>query len=164
MQNALQSQKVFCRYFRKKGWKRFLKENILETGGSHRTKALSVALGIFIGLTPLWGFHTVLVLFFATCFRLNKVLSYMCTHISFPPFIPLIIMLSMMVGAHFVGGNTDLDHMAFTTLTIRENLLQYLVGSMVLAVSAAAVFGALTYILLKAFDSKQSRQTMAEQN
>lgn len=149
--NVVKSQKVFYRYCRIKGWKRFLKENILETEGSHRTKALSVALGIFIGLTPLWGFHTVLVLGLAGYFRLNKLLAYLCTHVSFPPFIPFIIMLSMLVGARLTGKSTDLSAMTFTTETVQRNLVQYLIGSTVLATAAAALFCGITYMILRTF-------------
>ncbi|AZI19558.1 hypothetical protein [Chryseobacterium taklimakanense] len=58
IQNSINSQKIFYRYFRRKGWKRFLKENILESEGSNKTKAKSIALGIFIGISPFWGFHS----------------------------------------------------------------------------------------------------------
>ena len=44
--------------------------------GSNKTKALSIALGIFVGLTPFYLFHTVIVLFLASFFKLNKLLSY----------------------------------------------------------------------------------------
>ena len=106
IQNSLQSQKIFFRYFRRKGWKRFLKENIIQTQGSNKTKALSVALGIFVGLSPFIGFHTVIVFFLATVFKLNKLISYLCTHISFPPLIPFIIMISMWIGGYFLNNQS----------------------------------------------------------
>lgn len=148
LQNTVKSQKVFYRYYRRKGFKRFLKENILETEGSNKTKALSVTLGIFVGLTPLWGFHTVIVLFLATYFKLNKLLSYMCTHISFPPFVPFIIMISLWIGAPFVGGNQDISQMQFNMETVKANFMQYLIGSTVLAIATAVFFGFSTYFLL----------------
>lgn len=149
IKNSIQSQKVFYRYIRKKGFKRFVKENLLESEGSNLVKAKSVALGVFIGLTPLWGFHTVAVLFLATTLRLNKVLSFMATHVSFPLFIPFIIFISMKVGAPFVGDTTDYSQETLDLAFAKAHLLQYLVGSIILAVSSALVLGTLTYVLLE---------------
>ncbi|MGB1307258.1 MAG: glycosyltransferase, partial [Oceanihabitans sp.] len=53
------------RRLKKKGIKRFLTEEVLGSFDSPRKKALSIALGIFIGMSPLWGFHTVIVIFLA---------------------------------------------------------------------------------------------------
>lgn len=149
IKNTLQSNKVFYRYYRKKGFKRFLKENILEIDASNKTKALSIALGIFVGLTPLWGFHTVIVLFLASYFKLNKMLSYMCTHISFPPFIPFIIMISLYFGSFFFSRNSDFSNQKFTLELAETHFLQYLVGSVILAISTSLTFGFGSYFFLQ---------------
>lgn len=149
LKNTIQSQKVFYRYFRRKGWKRFLKENILETDGSNKTKALSIALGTFVGLTPFWGFHTVIVLFLATFFKLNKVLSYMFTHVSAPPFIPFIIFASLAIGAPFVHGNTQFSLNEINLDFAKTHFLQYVIGSFILAISASVFVGFLFYFILK---------------
>ena len=110
IQNSIKSQKVFYRYFRRKGIKRLFKENILESDGDNKTKALSIALGIFIGVSPFWGFHTVLALSLATVFKLNKFLTFVFSQISLAPFIPFIIGISMFFGSFFVEGKTDFSH------------------------------------------------------
>ncbi|MGA9211995.1 DUF2062 domain-containing protein [Kaistella sp.] len=157
IQNTIQSQKVFYRYFRKKGFKRFLKENILESEGSNEVKAKSVALGVFVGLTPLWGFHTVIIIFLASFFKLNKVLSYMGTHISFPLFIPFIIFLSMIVGAPFVGEKT---HFAYANLDLefaKSHLLQYVIGTSILAIVSSLLIGFSIYFILENYKPTQSK-------
>ena len=154
IKNTYQSQKVFSRYIRKKGFRRFLKENILESDGSTRTKSLSVALGVFVGLTPFWGFHTVIVLFLATYFKLNKVLSYMSTHISFPLFLPFIIAISLFIGGHFVGDNTKFASGDMNFEFVKEHLLQYIIGSSILAVFTSILFGLITFLFLQKFGSK----------
>jgi uncharacterized protein (DUF2062 family) len=110
IQNSIKSQKVFYRYFRRKGIKRLFKENILESDGDNKSKALSIALGIFIGVSPFWGFHTVLALSLATVFKLNKFLTFVFSQISLAPFIPFIIGISMFFGSFFVEGKTDFSH------------------------------------------------------
>lgn len=39
-------------------------------------KAFSIALGVFIGLSPFWGFQTLLVISLSVLFKLNKVLAF----------------------------------------------------------------------------------------
>lgn len=73
----------------------------------------------------------------------------MCTHISIPPLIPFVIMVSLWAGAPFVPGENSIDTMTFTMETVKEHLVQYLIGSVILASLSAAVLGSLTYLLLK---------------
>jgi uncharacterized protein (DUF2062 family) len=134
---------------RKKGFKRFLKENILEIDASNKTKALSIALGVFVGLTPFWGFQTVIVLFLATYFKLNKMLSYMSTHISFPPFIPFVIMISLYIGSFFVSGNSNFENQKFNLELAKTHFLQYCIGSLILASAMSLMFGFGSYFLLQ---------------
>lgn len=151
IQNAIQSQKVFYRYFRKKGFKRFLKENILESEGSNTVKAQSIALGIFIGLSPFWGFHSFLAITLSVYFKLNKLLTFMSSQITFPPLIPFILFFSMMAGAPFAGSATDLKHQNFDFDLITNNLTQYLIGSLILSVSCSLIVGFISYFLLQKF-------------
>ena len=149
IQKTINSQKIFYRYFRRKGWKRFLKENILETGGSNKTKAKSVALGVFIGFSPFWGFHSFLAISLSAYFRLNKLLTFMASQITFPPLIPLIIFLSMLAGAPFVENTASLEGQSWTFDTIKDNLTQYIIGSLILAVSGGMIIGLITYFILE---------------
>lgn len=151
IQNTIQSQKVFYRYFRRKGLKRFLKENILESDGSNETKAKSIALGIFIGLSPFWGFHSFLAITLSVYFKMNKVLTFMSSQITFPPLIPLIIFASMLVGAPFVGDKVDLQDQSFNIDFIKNNLVQYIIGSFILSVTCSLLFGFLSYFVLQKF-------------
>jgi uncharacterized protein (DUF2062 family) len=72
----------------KKSFKRFIKEDVLESDGTNRNKAFSIALGVFMGLSPFWGFQTLLVISLAVLFKLNKVLAFVASNVSLPPFIP----------------------------------------------------------------------------
>ena len=157
IQNTIQSQKVFYRYFRKKGFKRFFKENILDSEGSNEIKAKSIALGVFVGLTPLWGFHTVVILFLASVLKLNKLLSYLGTHVSFPLFIPFIIFLSMVVGGPFVDEQAQFTYETLDLEFAKSHLLQYVIGSSILAASSSLVIGFSTYFILENFKPSRSK-------
>lgn len=154
IKNSIQSQKVFYRYFRRKGFRRFLKENVLESEGSNETKAKSIALGIFIGISPFWGLHSFLAISLSVYFKLNKVLTFMASQITFPPLIPFIIFLSVLVGAPFVGGETSFENITFDMEFVKSNLLQYVIGSLILAFFAGVFFGILSYLVLRLFSKK----------
>lgn len=156
LQNILNSQKILYRYFRRKGLKRFFKENILEIEGSNKNKALSIALGIFIGTSPFWGFHSIIALSLAAIFRLNKFLAFTASQISIAPLAPFIIGFSMYFGSYFISGDANLLHQEFSLESIKHNLLQYLIGSFLLGIISSSSFGFLFYLILKFFSKKRA--------
>ncbi|WP_294959186.1 DUF2062 domain-containing protein [uncultured Flavobacterium sp.] len=145
----------FFRRAKKKGFKKFFLEDILESNDSNFKKSAAIALGIFIGLSPFWGFQTVLLFTFAALFRLNKVIAYLTSNVSFPPFIPFIIYASLQVGSVFVSSDAPLVLDSSITLDdIQKNATQYIVGSLILASVSALSVGSISYLLLTAFSSK----------
>ncbi|MEX0274622.1 MAG: DUF2062 domain-containing protein [Flavobacteriaceae bacterium] len=146
----------FFRRLKKKGIKRFFYEDFLHNSDSPRKKALSIALGIFIGLCPLWGFHTVIVITLAILFKLNKVIAFAFSNISLPPFIPFVLYLSLLTGSWATGAE-----ISFSLEEIRGNfeivrhLKTYIVGSLTLSTLSALVFGFLSYLFLSIFQRKK---------
>lgn len=140
----------FVRKFKKKSFKQFIKEDVLASNDSNEVKALSIALGTFIGIAPLWGFQTFLSIFLAVVFRLNKVLSFVFSNVSIPPMIPLIVYLSLKTGGIFVKQKVDFVFSwdAVSMDFIQIQLLQYIIGSLVLASFTSILLGILSYLLL----------------
>jgi len=145
-------------YFRKakkKGFKKFFLEDILESNDSNFKKSAAIALGIFIGISPFWGFQTILLFTFAALFKLNKVIAYLASNVSFPPFIPFVIYGSLKMGSYFVSNDAPLILDSSITLDdIQKNATQYIVGSLILASVLALSVGLISYLLLTAFSSK----------
>lgn len=145
----------FFRRAKKKGLKKFFLEDILESSDSNFKKSAAIALGIFIGISPFWGFQTILLFTFAALFRLNKVIAFLSSNVSFPPFIPLIIYGSLKTGSFFVSSDAPLILDSSATLDdIQKNAAQYIVGSLILASVLALSAGLISYLLLTAFSSK----------
>lgn len=142
----------FINNFKKKSFKRFLKEDVLESDGSNRTKAFSVALGVLIGFSPFWGFHTLLTISLAVLFKLNKVLAFVASNVSLPPFIPFIIAASLFLGSPFVGGDSNILSQELNFDLVKNNLLQYLIGSAILSVSMSIVSGIAVFLFLNKVD------------
>ena len=144
------------RKLRKKGFKRFLYEDFLHNQDSARKKALSIALGVFIGLSPLWGFHTLIVIFLAILFKLNKVIAFAFSNISLPPFIPFVLYASSKVGHFILGQQYSYTMEEITTnFEVLKHLKAYIVGSLVLSITSALVFGILGYVFLSIFERKR---------
>lgn len=146
----------FLRKLKKKGLKRFFIEEVLGHYDSPKKKALSIALGVFLGLSPLWGFHTVIVLFLAVLFRLNKVIAFTFSNISLPPFIPLVVLLSLQTGNLILGRESLYSIESFrNNFELMQHLEAYLVGSLVLSTSGAVIFGTLGYVIFSITDRRK---------
>lgn len=146
----------FFRSFKKKSIKEFLREDILASSDSNAIKALSIALGVFVGIAPFWGFQTAIVIFLAVVLRWNKVLAFAFSNVSIPPMIPFIIYGSLKVGGLFVEDTAKFSLSTPITLDhIKLHVVQYLIGSFVLATVAAILFGVGSYLLLSL--SKKSK-------
>jgi len=147
------------RKFQKKGFKKFLLENVLESKDSNAKKALSIALGVFVGISPFWGFQTVIVLFSAVLFRLNKAISFTFSNISFPPLIPFVIYGSLKIGGFFITSDSPLIlDTSITFEDLKNNIAQYLVGSFILASLSAVIFGLSGYLILTFFSTFKAKK------
>ncbi|QKJ63300.1 DUF2062 domain-containing protein [Flavobacterium sp. M31R6] len=144
---------------KKKGLKKFFLENILESSDSNAKKAFSIALGVFIGICPFWGFQTILVLSLAVLLKLNKAIAFTFSNISFPPFIPFIIYGSLKIGSFFVTSDKSLIlNSDMTFVDIQKNIAQYVVGSFILATFMAILFGLTSYLLLAWVDNLKNKK------
>ncbi|MDB5228963.1 MAG: hypothetical protein JWN78_3156 [Bacteroidota bacterium] len=148
--------RFFKKIFSVSTYREFITE-IKNSEHSRLMTALSVSLGVFTGILPIWGFQLIVALFLAILFRLNKALVLIFSNISIPPMIPLIIFLSYKLGQIWLGDKAI--HFVFsrniTIEAIKMNITQYLYGSIALAIIAAIVFGILSYLLL-AFYKKET--------
>ncbi|MFA8451726.1 MAG: DUF2062 domain-containing protein [Bacteroidales bacterium] len=120
----------------KKGWKEALKDMIMGAHLSPHKRALSISLGLFMGIAPVWGFQMLIALGLAKLFRLKKGLVILFANISIPPLIPFIIFGSLLVGAWIT--DSEVPNLATAELNI-ELALKYSYSYFI----GAVVFGAL---------------------
>lgn len=104
-----------------------------------------MALGVFWGIVPLWGFQTLGVIGSAYALRLNKMIAFGFSNISLPPFIPIIILASIKLGTWLITG----PEVNEGTLEIEKHLVQYIVGGSVLALVMSSITGILGYIFFR---------------
>lgn len=142
---------------KKKGVKRFFLENVIHSEDSPKKKAMSIALGVFIGISPFWGFQTVLSIFLAAVFRLNKTISFAFSNVSIPPMIPFIVAGSLWIGSLFYDTGAPLfPKPPITMEKLGAHMVQYLIGSFTLAVIAAVVSGFVAFGLLRSVKKSHS--------
>lgn len=138
------------RNFKEKGFKKFWEEDIIKSQEPAYKKAAAIALGVFVGISPFWGFHTMLVFLLAALFKLNKVIAFLFSNISIPPLIPFIIYGSYQAGSLIMGNGFALN-LKFSDFDssseIFKGLWQYVIGSLSLAVITALCLWIVFYFL-----------------
>lgn len=150
------------RELRDKGFRRFWNENILKSKEPAHKKAAAVALGIFVGILPFWGLHTLLVFLLAAVFKLNKVIAFLFSNISIPPLIPFIIYISYQFGSLLTGNGFawEMELNDFDSSTeVFKGLWIYVLGSFALAGILASLLWVVFYFLFSLSNQKQVVKT-----
>jgi glycosyltransferase involved in cell wall biosynthesis len=140
----------FLKYLKKENIKGFFNRHILHSQDSTAKITLSVMLGIFMGIAPIWGYQLITAISLAYLLRLNKFLVIVAANISIPPMIPVILYLSFVTGSIVMGRGANLNLVSPVTLTfVKNNLFQYIIGSITLAVILSLFFGLIMYLFMK---------------
>jgi len=129
---------------------------ILSVKESPRKIALAFALGVFIGMSPLLGIHTILGIVTAWIFRLNKFVTIVGVFVTNPWTIVPIYTFGTWVGAKLLGFDRLIPDIDWAHLTVKESLhtfgpllLPFIVGSTLLGVVSACLSYFLVYRMVK---------------
>ncbi|MCT4639967.1 MAG: DUF2062 domain-containing protein [Bacteroidales bacterium] len=144
------------RTIKKKSFKRFFKENVIHSSDSNGRMAFSVSLGVFMGIAPIWGWQMIVAVSVAHFFKLNKAITLIASNISLPPMIPVLLYMSYRAGGIIMGNSSNfvsLSNISFTT--VKNDLLQYVLGALSFGIVMAIASGILTFILLLIFRKKK---------
>ena len=141
----------FIKALRKKSIRKFIQDYIINSDDSNMKIAISVTLGVFIGVIPVWGFQMLVAFGVAFILKLNRFVTVAASNISIPPMLPLIVFLSYITGGIIIGYKTQTVHYSagITFEWVKANLVQYLLGSIIFGILLAVVLGAITYLLLR---------------
>ncbi|MHC4958141.1 MAG: DUF2062 domain-containing protein [Planctomycetota bacterium] len=127
-------------------FKQSLVELFVKEPGSDNRIALSVGLGLFMGIAPIWGFQIAATLLVAHATGLSKPVAVVASHISVPVFIPAILYASLVLGRIALG---TYDGPIASVRLEPSDFPAWIVGSLLLASAAAIVGALLTWISLK---------------
>ncbi|HEY4589438.1 MAG TPA: DUF2062 domain-containing protein, partial [Thermoanaerobaculia bacterium] len=119
-------------------------------GMSPGKQAAAVALGVFIGISPLYGLHLALCILLARLFRLNAGLTYLAAHISLPGITPFLILAELETGRRLRGQSYIHVHMHnLRELDLRQAALDLTLGTLAIGGGLAALFALLAWWLAR---------------
>jgi glycosyltransferase involved in cell wall biosynthesis/3-hydroxymyristoyl/3-hydroxydecanoyl-(acyl carrier protein) dehydratase len=145
----------FIRWFSRDNLKRFIKRYITESEESNGKIAKSVGLGLFFGISPLWGYQMITAVAAAHLLKLNKVIVLVSSNISIPPMIPFILYGSFAAGALILREPLSFIPSSLSLSSISDSLVQYLTGSIAFATIAGLAGWLISFILLKLFRKRR---------
>jgi len=126
---------------------------LLKLNNTPREIALGVGIGAFIGITPLYGLHTVMVVIAALLVkRANKIAILLGTNVSLPPTMPIITWAGYSIGRFILGNKyPGFNWQMFRHFSYKDMLNFYwplLLGSLILGIVCGIVLYFLTLILI----------------
>jgi uncharacterized protein len=120
--------------------------------------ASSFAVGVFIGMSPLLGLHTVLGLFAAWLLRLNRIITLLGVFVTNPWTIVPIYSFGTWVGAKIIGLHKVIPAIDWTEITLlgflkefRPLLLPFIIGSTAIGIVSAIVSYFILYNAVKKY-------------
>lgn len=123
---------------------------LLKEGLEPGRAAAAVFVGIFIGIVPIYGFQTLAAVGAALFFRLNKPLTVAATFINNPLLQPAIIVSSVEIGYFLRGGSFRPFHLsALTGAHMKQEMMAFVIGSVVLGVLVGGVGAATTAVVIQ---------------
>ncbi len=129
--------------------KKIILEEVLRTTDSNATLAKSIGFGFFMGIFPVWGFQMIVAVALAIPLKLNKAVTLIAANISIPPIIPFILYFSFLTGSLLLGGSALPELSSDLSFDdVKDDLLRYYVGAVVLAVISGLVTGLVSYFML----------------
>ncbi len=115
-----------------------------------RRAALSVALGLAIGVTPLWGLHWLILLAICVPLRLDTPVAYVASNISLPFIAPALTFAEVEIGAWILTGHAPgLDVEAVRVAGVGGFARELALGVAVMAVGLGTLGGAAAYGLTR---------------
>lgn len=158
-------------YLTKNKFTDVVKEQVLMHNENPIKVALALGFGVFMGVSPIWGFQMLTAAFLAHLMRLNKILVLVASNISIPPLIPFIIYFSYKTGGIVLGVQGTLTKETLFDLkeqllnsnfydTLQElgyNLFQYVIGSLIFGLVLGITTCLVSYLLLVLLKKKEAK-------
>lgn len=107
--------------------------SLLQSHKSPKQIGLALGIGVWIGCTPFYGFHTLIVAALSFLCRLNFIYLFIGSNISMPIFAPFILAASYVIGSDLIG-NPASDG-------VGEKFLVMLTGSLFLGLFLGLIIG-----------------------
>lgn len=124
---------------------------ILKVKDTPHRIATAFAVGVFMGISPFLGLHTVGVFFLAWLLRLNKLVAVAGVYITNPWTIVPIYTFCIWVGAKMVGMQNiipTIDWQNLTMLTLFDELKHLIIPFFVGTIVVGSVAAVVSYVII----------------
>jgi len=118
--------------------------------------AFAFAVGIFIGISPFLGLHTLMAIAFASILRLNKLVTLAGAFVTNPLTIIPIYSFATWMGTKMTGHENTFSQTNFKEITIinifsilRELILPFFVGTIAFGLIAGVLSYLFVYYIVK---------------
>ena len=119
---------------------------ILKVQDTPHRIAIAFALGVFMGISPLLGLHTIGAFFIAWLLRLNRLVAIVGVYVTNPWTIVPIYSFCIWVGAKLVGIDNIIPAIDWNDITLKlmmtelkHLLIPFLVGSVIVGFFSAII-------------------------
>ncbi len=120
-------------------------------GGSPARQAWAVAIGVFVGCSPLYGLHLALCLLLGRLLGLNRIKAYLAAQVGNPLTAPFLVAAEIALGRFLRDGDlTALAPAHFRQLKAASLGADLLLGSLAMGTALGAVLGVATFLTLRA--------------
>jgi uncharacterized protein (DUF2062 family)/trans-aconitate methyltransferase len=120
-------------------------------GGSPARQAWAVAMGVFVGCSPLYGLHLALCLVLGRLFGLNRIKAYLAAQVGNPFTAPFLVAAEIALGRFLRDGNlAALAPWRIPRLGAASLGADLVLGSVAMGVALGGVLGLATLLTLRA--------------
>ena len=122
-----------------------------------------VALGVFVGCSPLWGLHLPLCVLLATIFRLNRVLVYAAANAGNPVTAAPILFAEIQIGHRLLqGGWLPVRVHEIEVLGLQGLVASLVLGSLVVGAACAVVCGTVAWVIARTGSHQEPYRDIAD--
>ena len=133
---------------RRRPWFRRLYITLRTEHTSPLKVALAVGLGVFVGVSPLWGLHFALCVLLATAFRLNRVLVYAAANIGNPLTAAPILFAELQIGHRVLQGSwLPIAFENIQAAGLQGLVTSLVVGSLLVGLALGSVIGVVSWTI-----------------
>jgi glycosyltransferase involved in cell wall biosynthesis len=131
-----------------RGWKHNLMF-MFTNAASPNTASRSVAMGVFVGILPIYGFQVAFLTAMTPVLRLNWPLAFLGANVSCAPLLPFVIAAGIAVGKIVVPRLPFSPPSILWAHAFAKGGVEWFVGSIVIAVCAGILVYGFSYPLFK---------------
>ena len=138
--------------------KKFLTSDFDIKHESNEKVAAAIAVGVLVGILPVWGFQMMVGVAIAQFFGLNRLVVLATSNISLPPMIVGILYGSYLCGSLIFDDAPSISMEGISLDIMLASGKCYFVGAIILAIISAVIAYIISFLLLHLLRRKTQQQ------